>query len=284
MNTIKLNMLLQDFFNEDFGDGDLTSESIFLPNDHTSGTYTVKSSGIISGLHVVQQGYRLINPEIVITMHVNEGDFVDAGTDIITVQGPVRDLLTAERVLLNLLQRMSGIATMTHRAVQKLQGSKTRICDTRKTTPGLRMLEKYAVTCGGGFNHRTGLYDTVMLKDNHIAYSGSITQAVEKVRAKLGHTVKIEVETTCLDEVQEAAKANADIIMFDNCTPDEIRKFIQYVPSHIITEASGGIDLSTLEEYGKTGVDYISLGFLTHSYKAMDISFNIQPIEAIQKV
>ncbi|MED5046284.1 nicotinate-nucleotide diphosphorylase, partial [Geobacillus stearothermophilus] len=163
--------------------------------------------------------------------------------------GPVRALLSGERVILNLLQRLSGIATVTRQAVDLLGDSHTRICDTRKTTPGLRMLEKYAVTCGGGYNHRFGLYDGVMIKDNHIAFCGSIADAV---------------------------KAGADVIMFDNRTPDEVRSFVRLVPKPIITEASGGITLVNVAAYGATGVDYISLGFLTHSARALDISFDLQ--------
>lgn len=269
---------LESFFNEDIGDIDVTSETIFAPEDRSSGTFTAKASGIVAGLPVVIEGYRLFDPDISVRLLAGEGDYVEAGEDILVVEGPVRSLLSAERVLLNLLQRMSGIATMTHQAQAALKGSKTRICDTRKTTPGLRMFEKYAVTAGGGFNHRRGLYDTVMIKDNHIAYAGSIGGAVEKVRSKLGHTIKVEVETTSLQEVREAVQAKADIIMFDNCSPDEIGRLIQEVPEGIVTEASGGIDLPRLAAYGRTGVDYISLGCLTHSVQALDISFNLKTV------
>lgn len=275
MNSIKVRKCLQDFFNEDFGDGDLTSETIFQDSDLTSGLFTTKSPGVISGLMILEEGYKLIDSEIIFEARVKDGDWVEAGTDIFYVEGPVQKLLSAERVLLNVLQRMSGIATMTKEAVRRLDSTTTKICDTRKTTPGLRMFEKYAVTCGGGYNHRNGLYDTVMIKDNHIAHAGSITNAVNKARAKLGHTVKIEVETTTADEVMEAVIAQADIIMFDNRSPKEIKELIKLVPEAIITEASGGIDLETIHHYGSTGVDVISLGCLTHSYPAMDISFNI---------
>lgn len=278
MNNIKLRKALESFFNEDIGDIDVTSETIFEPEDRTSGIYTAKASGIVAGLSVVSEGYRLFDPDISVRPLVGEGEWVEAGEDILAAEGPVRSLLSAERVLLNLLQRMSGIATMTSQAVEALKGTKTRVCDTRKTTPGLRMFEKYAVTVGGGFNHRRGLYDTVMIKDNHIAYAGSIGEAVKKVRSKIGHTVKVEVETTSLHEVREAVQAKADIIMFDNCSPDEICRLVQEVPEDIVTEASGGIDLPRLAAYGKTGVDYISLGCLTHSVQALDISFNLKAV------
>lgn len=267
---------LESFFNEDIGDSDLTSETIFAAEESTSGTYTAKAPGIVCGLPVVTAGYKWFDPAVTVHPHVHEGDRVGAGERIMTVSGPVRSLLGAERVLLNLLQRMSGIATMTGKAAEIVKGQHARVCDTRKTTPGLRMFEKYAVTIGGGFNHRFGLYDAVMIKDNHIAYAGSIGKAVQKVRARVGHTVKIEVETTTIDEVREAVQAKADIIMFDNCTPEEIRKLIPEVPDGIVTEASGGIDLTNLESYADCGVDYISLGCLTHSVRALDISFNLK--------
>jgi nicotinate-nucleotide pyrophosphorylase (carboxylating) len=178
-------------------------------------------------------------------------------------------------VVLNLVQRMSGIATLTRKAVSTLDSGHTKICDTRKTTPGLRMLEKYAVTTGGGYNHRFGLYDGIMIKDNHISFAGSITNAVERVRKQAGHMVKVEVEVETEAQVREAVNAGADIIMFDNRTPDEIKELIKLVPSGFITEASGGIQLTNLAGYRDTGVDYISLGFLTHSYKALDISVKV---------
>ncbi|RYM06635.1 carboxylating nicotinate-nucleotide diphosphorylase [Sporolactobacillus sp. THM7-7] len=284
MNPIKLRQTLESFFNEDIGGADLTSETIFSPEDKASGSYIVKAPGIICGLPIVAAGYRLIDPAIEVLFHVNEGDHVDTGDEIMSVTGPVRSLLGAERVLLNLLQHMSGIATMTRRAVEILNGSQTRVCDTRKTTPGLRMLEKYAVTVGGGYNHRFGLYDAVMLKDNHIAYAGSIGRAVQKVRTNLGHAVKIEVETTSLEEVKEAVRVKADIIMFDNRSPEDIRRMINEVPEEIVTEASGGIDLSNLAAYARCGVDYISLGCLTHSVRALDISFNLKKIPQPQKL
>lgn len=184
---------------------------------------------------------------------------------------------------MNLVQRMSAIATQAHKATMILAGTKTRACDTRKTTPGLRMLEKYAVRSGGAFNHRYGLYDAVMIKDNHISFAGSITKAVQTVKAKLGHTTKVEVETESADQVQEAVEAGADIIMFDNRSPEEIKQLIKLVPEHIITEASGGINLSNLALYRETGVDYISLGSLTHSVRALDISAKVAEREGVIK-
>lgn len=275
MNPIKLKMLLQQLFVEDLGERDITSESIFALESWGCGHFLVKDNGIISGLQIIKEGYALFDPTIEVSYHVKDGDEVKAGDIIATVCGPIAYLLSGERVILNLLQRMSGIATMTNKAVKMLDSSHTRICDTRKTTPGLRMLEKYAVRSGGGYNHRLGLYDGVILKDNHIAHIGSIKEAVRKTREQLGHMVKIEVETESREDVLEAVEAGADIILFDNSTPEQITEYVSLVPKSIITEASGGININNLAAYKNTGVDYISLGMLTHSVSALDISFNI---------
>lgn len=276
MNRLKLEQLLRHFFLEDIGDGDVTSDAIFPANERAAGVFTAKADGVVAGVGLLAVGYRLLDPHIEVSVMKQDGERVAAGETIAAVSGPVRLLLSGERVMLNLLQRLSGIATVTRQAVDLLAGSHTRICDTRKTTPGLRMLEKYAVTCGGGYNHRFGLYDGVMIKDNHIAFCGSITNAVKAVRERLGHMVKIEVETETEAEVLEAVEAGADVIMFDNRMPDEVRSFVRLVPTPIITEASGGITLANVAAYGATGVDYISLGFLTHSAAALDISFDLQ--------
>ncbi|WP_078552651.1 carboxylating nicotinate-nucleotide diphosphorylase [Bacillus alkalicellulosilyticus] len=273
MNYLQVKQQLQQFFIEDIGSGDI-SASIFQ-NQHGTGDFIVKDDGIIAGINIIKEGYHLLDSSIVVRTNYKDGDYVERGTVIATVSGPVASLLTGERVILNLLQRMSGIATLTKQAVIALSSEKTRICDTRKTTPGLRMFEKYAVQCGGGYNHRIGLYDGVMIKDNHIAAAGSISAAVAQVRESLGHMVKIEVETESKEAVLEAVEAKADIIMFDNRSPEEVKQFVELVPSGIVTEASGGIQLSNLADYRFSGVDYISLGFLTHSVKALDISFNV---------
>ncbi|WP_025949353.1 carboxylating nicotinate-nucleotide diphosphorylase [Geobacillus thermocatenulatus] len=276
MNRLKLEQLLRQFFLEDIGDGDVTSETIFPAHERASGMFMAKADGVVAGVGIIAAGYQLLDPRIEVTIMKQDGERVQAGETIAVASGPVGPLLSGERVILNLLQRLSGIATVTRQAVDLLGHSSTRICDTRKTTPGLRMLEKYAVTCGGGYNHRFGLYDGVMIKDNHIAFCGSIARAVKTVRERLGHMVKIEVETETEDEVLEAVEAGADVIMFDNRTPDEVRAFVRLVPKPIITEASGGITLANVAAYGATGVDYISLGCLTHSAPALDISFNLR--------
>ena len=276
MNTVKLKQLLESFLMEDIGEGDITSNAIFPQTMQGKGILLAKEDGVISGLDIIRILYRILAPEIRVETFVEDGEQVKNGDVIAGISGPVRAILAGERTALNLLQRMSGISTMTKRCIDILNDSSISICDTRKTAPGLRMLDKYAVVCGGGKNHRFGLYDGVMIKDNHIAYCGSITKAVEAVRETAGHMVKIEVETETEEEVIEAVNAGADIIMFDNRTPDEIKQMVKLVPKHILTEVSGGITPDNLASYRGTGVDFISLGFLTHSVKAMDISLVVE--------
>ncbi len=275
MNKFKLCSLLNHFFIEDIGEQDITTDLIFADDTKGEIVFIAKEAGIFCGEEIIKTGFRLFDSEIAIEVQVKDGDRIEAGQRLAVVSGKINDLLKGERVILNLVQRMSGIATLTNKAVAALNSSHTKICDTRKTTPGLRMLEKYAVRTGGGFNHRFGLYDGIMIKDNHISFAGSITRAVETARKNCGHMVKIEVEVETEEQVIEAVKAKADVIMFDNRTPEEIKEFIKLVPEGIVTEASGGIQLSTLPAYSDTGVDYISLGFLTHSYKALDISVKV---------
>ncbi|WP_246940796.1 carboxylating nicotinate-nucleotide diphosphorylase [Bacillus pinisoli] len=273
MNIIKLREELKRFLIEDIGEHDVTTSSIFPTTQVGEGNIIAKEAGVLAGVEIIKECLHLFDPTIAVTLYKLDGESLEPGDVIAKVKGPIVHLLTGERIILNLLQRMSGIASLTRTAVNALNSEHTKICDTRKTTPGLRMFEKYAVTCGGGSNHRFGLYDGVMIKDNHIAFSGSITNAVKAVRAKTGHMVKIEVETESREDVLEAIEAGADVIMFDNREPSEVLEFVKLVPKHIVTEASGGITVDRLAEYGKTGVDYISLGMLTHSYKALDISF-----------
>ncbi|MFC5587946.1 carboxylating nicotinate-nucleotide diphosphorylase [Sporosarcina soli] len=272
MNTIKLKSMLEQFYIEDIGDNDVSSDFLF-PEEVTGELQIVaKKEGVFCGRKVIEEGLSVVDSSTRVVSHIEDGGKIKSGTLIATATGSVRSLLKSERVILNLIQRMSGIATETNRVVQKIEGTRTKVCDTRKTVPGLRMLDKYAVRTGGGVNHRNGLYDAVMLKDNHLAFAGSISRAVEKVRASLGHTVKIEVEIETFEQLQEAIAAKADIIMFDNCTPEAIKDWRQIVPDSIITEASGMITDETIRAYAESGVDYISLGYLTHSVKALDIS------------
>ncbi|MEH7012337.1 carboxylating nicotinate-nucleotide diphosphorylase [Neobacillus niacini] len=275
MNTLKLRSLLEQFFIEDIGEQDITTDLIFADDTKGEIVFLSKDNGIFCGEEIIKAGFKLLNSDIETQVFVKDGQAIEYGQKLATASGKIADLLKGERVVLNLVQRMSGIATLTRKAVSTLDSGHTKICDTRKTTPGLRMLEKYAVTTGGGFNHRFGLYDGIMIKDNHISFAGSISHAVETVRKKAGHMVKVEVEVETEAQVKEAVTAGADVIMFDNRTPDEIKELIKLVPSRFITEASGGIQLTNIADYRDTGVDYISLGFLTHSYKALDISVKV---------
>ncbi len=275
MNTLKLKQMLENFFIEDIGEQDLTSDSIFESNKRGEVQFTAKQAGILSGVSIIETGFTILDDTVEVTLLKKDGDPVSSGDTIAVAGGPLSSLLKGERVILNLLQRMSGIATLTNTAVRTLNSRHTRICDTRKTTPGLRMLEKYAVRTGGGFNHRSGLYDAVMIKDNHIALSGSITQAVHLVKAKLGHMVKVEVETETKEQVLEAIDNNVDCIMFDNRSVEETKELVKLVPPSILTEASGGITIDQLASYSDSGVDYISLGYLTHSVPALDISVQV---------
>ncbi|SDM22568.1 carboxylating nicotinate-nucleotide diphosphorylase [Bacillus sp. OK048] len=275
MNILKLRSLLEQFFIEDIGEQDITTDLIFADDTKGKIIFLSKDNGIFCGEEIIHTGFKLLNQDIETKVFVKDGQAIEVGQKLATASGKISDLLKGERVVLNLIQRMSGIATLTQKAVATLDSGHTRICDTRKTTPGLRMLEKFAVRTGGGFNHRFGLYDGIMIKDNHISFAGSISHAVESVRKKAGHMVKVEVEVETEAQVKEAVNAGADVIMFDNRTPEEIKELIKLVPSGFITEASGGIQLSNLASYRDTGVDYISLGFLTHSYKALDISVKV---------
>lgn len=274
MNILKLRQQLEQYFIEDIGDRDVSS-AIFGADQKGEVILIAKESGIFCGKDVIETGFAIIDPTLQTEINVWDGEAIEEGQIIATVKGSVASLLKGERVILNLLQRMSGIATKTKKAVHTLNSAHTKVCDTRKTTPGLRMLEKYAVRCGGGHNHRYGLYDGVMIKDNHIAFAGSITKAVKAVREQTGHMVKVEVETETKEQVLEAVAAKADVIMFDNRKPEEIEQWIELVPEQVVTEASGGITLETIADYRNTGVDYISLGFLTHSVSSLDISAKV---------
>lgn len=274
MNTLELQQVLERALWEDLGFGDLTGR-LFHPESRSSGRFTAKAGGVVAGLRVIDETYRMLDPSIGVTRYMKDGDPVETGEQLAEVKGPTAALLSGERVVLNLLQHMCGIATATKQAVEALASDRTRVCDTRKTLPGLRMLQKYAVRCGGGYNHRYRLDDGVIIKDNHIAAAGSIEKAVKTLRERVGMMVRIEVETETREQVSEAAASGADVIMFDNRTPEEVGEFVELVPDHIITEVSGGITLDTIGAYRDTGVDFISLGFLTHSVKALDISFNL---------
>ncbi len=275
MDKHNLHTLLRTFLQEDIGHGDLSSESLFAPETLGSANLVARESFVVAGaLEVAAEVFLLQNPEIQCTSAVEDGREVVSGDVLLSVSGPVVDLLKAERVALNLLQRLSGIASLTSRFVEKTKLYPVRITDTRKTTPGLRVLEKYAVRAGGGYNHRFNLSDGVLIKDNHIAACGSVTKAVERIRESIPHTIKIEVETDTLAQVQECLDVGVDIIMLDNMGLTTMKEAVRMISGAALVEASGGVSLDTVADIAATGVDVISIGALTHSAPSCDIGMD----------
>lgn len=263
-------------FEEDVATGDITTNALIPENSRAVATLTMKANGIVSGLEIAGKVFSRLDKDIICTPYFKEGEKVSQGDVILKVEGNFRALLTAERTVLNILQRMSGIATATALYVKETEGTQTHLLDTRKTAPGMRILDKMAVKAGGGTNHRMGLYDLALIKDNHIKVAGSITRAVQQVREHITPGVRIEVETTCIEEVKEALTSGADIIMLDNMSTSLMAEAVRLVDKKAETEASGNMTLSQIREVAATGVDYISVGALTHSVTALDISMNIQ--------
>ena len=273
-----INKLLDLGIEEDINTGDITTESIIPESMNAAATMTAKQDGVISGLEIVKMVYDRFQSDVVFTPYFKDGDAVKKGDVILKVEATYPPLLRGERLSLNIFPRMCGIATETAKYVKELADTHTELLDTRKTAPGLRVLDKLAVKHGGGTNHRMGLYDMAMIKDNHIKMAGGIAKAVEQVRARIAEGIKIEVETTTLDEVHQAIEAGADIIMLDNMdnnTMTEAVSIIKAANKGIKTEASGNMNIPRLKEVAATGVDYISVGALTHTVKGMDISMNI---------
>jgi len=261
---------------EDVGSGDVTTNSCVPETAVSKGAFIAKEPGVISGLDVMIRVFKLLDDAVVLTPLVSDGDAVEPGDVIARISGPSRAILTGERTALNLLQHMSGIATKTAEAVREVSGSKAEILDTRKTTPGFRALDKYAVKCGGGRNHRFNLATGVLIKDNHIKAAGGITNAVQKVQKEAHEHFQIEVETENLEQVKEALDAGADIIMLDNMSLELMSEAVNLIAGRALTEASGNMGERDLREIAKTGVDFISIGALTHSVKAMDISLKFE--------
>ncbi|MBC8448335.1 MAG: carboxylating nicotinate-nucleotide diphosphorylase [Chloroflexi bacterium] len=263
---------------EDIGDGDVTSECILSPDVILWGEFVAKADGVLAGLTIARAAFQLTDPRIIFTPLAEDGAVVTCGQRLATVEGPGVGILSAERTALNFLQRMSGIATLTRRYVNAVAGTGAVILDTRKTAPGLRPLDKWAVRLGGGHNHRMGLYDMVLIKDNHIAAAGGITTAVQRVRAYDTHGLFIEVEAKTLAELEEALAIEPplDRIMLDNMSLEEMRQAVTTTASSVPLEASGGVTLETVGEIAATGVDYISVGALTHSAQALDISLEVE--------
>ena len=275
MDRNLLRRMLRRFLDEDIGRGDLTSEAIFPQNQVGRARLVARQACVVAGAAAVAaEAFAVQNPAIVADEAVVDGCRVVPGQVLLTVSGPVVDLLKAERVALNLLQRLSGIATLTSTFVEKVHGYPVRITDTRKTTPGLRLLEKYAVRVGGGSNHRFNLTDGVLIKDNHIAACGSIRQAVERARRVTPHTIRIEVETDTLEQVEECLQCRVDIIMLDNMSPEQMRQAVGLIDGRALVEASGGVNLDSVAAIAASGVDIISIGALTHSAPACDIGMD----------
>lgn len=262
--------------NEDLGSGDISSISTIASDKKTTAIIHSKATGVISGVNVVQEVYRQIDNRLVVDCKLVNGTSVTSGTAIFEIHGSSRSILAGERVALNFLQRMSGIATRTFKLQSMINDYQAQVTDTRKTTPLLRLLEKQAVRDGGGKNHRFGLFDAVMIKDNHIKAAGSITHAVLLARSYIPHTMKIEVEVEDLTQLQEALLVKPDIIMFDNMNIETMRQAVKMVNGTVITEASGGVSEDNIEQIASTGVDYISLGSLTHSVNSLDISLDLE--------
>ncbi len=261
---------------EDIGDGDITSQCIVLPDATLNGQFIAKEAGVVAGLEVVRLTFSLVDEGVQLDPYVADGDQAEMGQVIATISGPGRALLGGERVALNFLQRMSGIATLTRRFVEAVQGTSAIILDTRKTVPGLRPLDKWAVRLGGGHNHRFGLYDMVLIKDNHIAAVGSISEAVARVRTKDKQGRPIEVEVKTLAELQEALTLGLDRIMLDNMSLAEMREAVHLTNGRVPLEASGNVNLENVGAIAATGVDYVSVGMLTHSVQALDISLELE--------
>ena len=260
---------------EDIGTGDLTTLLTVPEGAVAMGSLLAKQAGVVAGLPVAAQVFLQVDPALAIEFTAEEGQYVEAGETLMAVRGSARSILTAERVALNFLQRLSGIATKTARFVALVEGNKARIVDTRKTTPGLRALEKYAVRVGGGFNHRFGLYDAILIKDNHIQAAGGITPAVQAAYAQAPHTMTVTVECDTLAQVEEAIAAGVDIVLLDNMSLDMLRQAVEMLDGQAAAEASGGVNEETVTAIAQTGVDIISVGALTHSAVALDISLDL---------
>lgn len=272
-----IDQLIDLAFAEDIGDGDATTLSCIPAEEMGRSRLIVKEEGILAGVEMAKRVFEKFDPELKMTTHIHDGEHVKPGDIAFVVEGRVRSLLQTERLMLNIMQRMSGIATVTHTYQERLKGLKTKVLDTRKTTPGMRLMEKDAVRIGGGCNHRIGLFDMILLKDNHVDFAGGIDNAIDNARKwcrENGKDLKIEIEVRNLDELRQALdNGGVDRVMLDNFTPELTRQAVEMIAGRVETESSGGITLDTLRDYGECGVDYISVGALTHSVKSLDMSF-----------
>jgi nicotinate-nucleotide pyrophosphorylase (carboxylating) len=287
MTESALRLLVEHALEEDLGRGDVTSDLLVPPGVAARAVLRSRSQGVIAGLEVAAMVFAVADPTLHFAALIADGDAVAAGQELGVVSGAARSLLRAERVALNFLQRLSGIATLTSRYVKAVRGARARVVDTRKTTPGLRSLEKYAVRAGGGFNHRRDLSDAVMIKDNHLAVMGALgltlNEAITRARQSLPHTLKIEIEVDRLDQISEALAAGPDIVLLDNMSTADLKRAVALIDGRAITEASGGVNLETISDIAATGVDVISVGALTHSAPALDIGLDFE-VEAVQSL
>jgi nicotinate-nucleotide pyrophosphorylase (carboxylating) len=278
LSPLEIEAVVTRALGEDLGRaGDVTSTAT-IPADTTACAMVVaRQAGVVAGLPLVAATFRKLAPEIAIKAHTRDGECVSPRAVLMTVTGPARAVLAAERVALNLLGNLSGVATATHEFVRRIAGMRTRICCTRKTTPGLRALQKYAVRCGGGFNHRFGLDDAILIKDNHIAVAGGIRAVLERAQAAAGHLVKIEIEVDTLDQLREVLEVGiADAVLLDNMDAAALRRAVDIVAGRCTLEASGGITLDNIVEIAGTGVDYVSSGWITHSAPSLDVALDIE--------
>ena len=272
-----MDRFLRSALEEDLGNaGDITSSAVIPEGTSAQAHIVARSPGIIAGLEVMLRTFTIVDPELHTESLVEDGSLVEAGSLLAIVTGPARSLLAAERVALNLLGQLSGVATATRELVDQISGTSATLVDTRKTVPGLRALQKAAVLAGGGQNHRTGLYDAVLIKDNHIALAGSTEAAVEEARAAVGPDTTIEIEVESTEQLEAAIAAGADIVMLDNMSVDEMREAVVLTDGRCRTEASGGITIATIREVAKTGVDMISVGWITHSAPALDVALDLE--------
>ncbi len=279
LNPLLYRNIVAEALAEDLGrGGDLTTDSIVPAGLEARGRIFARRTGVAAGIDLAVETFRRLDPEFEVLERVEDGSNLDPGTSLLRFRGRAAPILTAERVALNFLGALCGVATLTRRFVDAIEGSSASILDTRKTTPGLRALEKYAVRCGGGVNHRMGLDDAILIKDNHIIAAGGVGGAMEAVRRNAPHTVKIEIEVDTLEQLKEALDFDPDIILLDNMAPAQLRQAVELINGRAISEASGGISLETAAEIASTGVDFLSVGALTHSAPALDLSLELESL------
>ncbi len=276
LHPLQYEPLLRRALEEDLGlAGDLTTNAVVPADERLAGRLVARAGGCVAGLTVAAAVFGLLDPAVRVQPRAADGDLVAAGSTLATVAGPARGVLTGERVALNVLGHLSGIATVTRAIVDAVAGTGARVACTRKTAPGLRALETYAVRCGGGSNHRFGLADAVLIKDNHLAIAGSVEEAVRRVRASVGHLVKVEVEVDDLDQLERALACRIDAVLLDNMTPSLLREAVVRVARRVLTEASGGITPETARAVAESGVDLLSVGWITHSAPALDVALDL---------